>query len=555
MTEPRQHTRRLAGIDIGTLTCRLLIADLTPGHPLREIRSDRRILRLGEGVDHTKRLSVPAMDRVIQCLREWKEVIDSHHVAACIAVATSAVRDAENRDEFLTLVGFETDLDVEVITGDEEARRTLLGIRSGLPTGVSEILALDIGGGSTEFILDQPGQSPIVRSIDIGVVRLCERILHHDPPTTEEIQQARNWVRKETEAAVAGMPRPAGVKFVGTAGTITSLTAMAQKLSTYEPARIHNFVLRLEAVRELEHTLLSKTKAERVGLPGLEKNREEVIAAGAIIIQTIMETLNQSECLVSDLGLREGVLIDLAMRKRKKRLRYFADEETFKEDAYLALASHFSGRDDFEAFYLSLSDPAVKDDFLRAGTFYLFLVKKGDWHVSVERSNPVIWYFTDSYRLVAIFSLIASLSDKQYKDFYEWLRDEPSDDLFPIVSRNVLVTLYDKYNEMYGSIRRCKAFFEKLPASSQKALCSAIKIEGRPLDSVKKVAEFLYKERSSFVHGAELVLMVGSSSNYSRRGNKVVESNLEMDVLMGCVEEGLLAYFNNLQKSTEVDSK
>ena len=325
MTEPSQRTLRLAGIDIGTLTCRLLIADLSPGQPLQEVRSDRRILRLGEGVDQTKRLSQAAMDRVIQCLREWKKSIDDYHVNASIAVATSAVRDAENREEFLIRVGFETDLDVEVITGDEEARRTLLGIRSGLPTGVSEILALDIGGGSTEFILDQSEQCHMVRSLDIGVVRLCERILHHDPPTAEEIQQARNWIRKETEAAVADMPRSKGLMFVGAAGTITSLAAMAQKLSTYKPARIHNFVLRLEAVRELEHALLSKTKAERVGLPGLEKNREEVIAAGAIIIRTIMETLNQSECLVSDLGLREGMLIDLAMRKRKKSLRYLAD--------------------------------------------------------------------------------------------------------------------------------------------------------------------------------------------------------------------------------------
>ncbi len=320
MTEPPQRTLRLAGIDIGTLTCRLLIADLPYDAPLKELRADRRILRLGEGVDQTKCLSASAMDRVIQCLCEWREVIDSYHVHGCIAVATSAVRDAENRDAFLERVGFEAALDVEVITGDEEAQRTLLGIRSGLPSGVTDILALDIGGGSTEFILDRPGQPPIICSIDIGVVRLCERILHHDPPTAEEIQQVRNLIQKETEAAVAGIPRSAGLTFVGTAGTITSLAAMAQKLSTYEPARIHNFVLRLEVVRELEHALLNKTKAERIGLPGLEKNREEVIAAGAIIIRTIMETLNQSECLVSDLGLREGVLIDLAMRKRKKRL-------------------------------------------------------------------------------------------------------------------------------------------------------------------------------------------------------------------------------------------
>ncbi len=231
-----------------------------------------------------------------------------------MVVATSAVRDASNRDEFLERVKREAGFEVEVISGEEEARRTLLGIRSGLPAGVTEILALDIGGGSTEFILDHPGQKRIARSIDIGVVRLCERVLRHDPPTDEEVRQAREWVTRETKAAVADMGNYLQATFVGTAGTITSLAAIAQKLSTYEPARIHNYQLKLETIRELEQTLLSRTKAERVGLPGLEKNREEVIAAGAIIIRTIMETLEREQCLVSDLGLREGVLIAQVVR-------------------------------------------------------------------------------------------------------------------------------------------------------------------------------------------------------------------------------------------------
>lgn len=312
MIEPR--TRRFAGVDIGTLTCRLLIADLVPGQPLQEVRSDRRILRLGEGVDQTKRLSPAAMDRVIHCLQEWRNVINGYHAEASSVVATSAVRDAANRDEFLERVKREAGFDVEVISGEEEARRTLLGIRSGLPTGVADILALDIGGGSTEFILDGPGQKPVIRSIDVGVVRLCERLLQHDPPTDEEARQAREWVVRETKIAVAGMGDYRQATFVGTAGTITSLAAMAQKLPAYEPTRIHNYRLTLDMIRELEQTLLSRTKAERIGLPGLEKNREEVIAAGAIIIRTIMETLDRTECLVSDLGLREGVLIDLAIR-------------------------------------------------------------------------------------------------------------------------------------------------------------------------------------------------------------------------------------------------
>ena len=176
MTDP-SRTKRLAGVDIGTLTCRLLIADLSINQRLIEVRSERRILRLGEGVDQTKQLSVAAMDRVVQCLKEWQEMIAVSSVNAVAVVATSAVRDAENRDEFLDRVKREAGFEVELISGEEEARRTMLGIRSGLPIGVTDVLALDIGGGSTEFILDCPGQPPIVRSIDIGVVRLCERLI------------------------------------------------------------------------------------------------------------------------------------------------------------------------------------------------------------------------------------------------------------------------------------------------------------------------------------------------------------------------------------------
>ena len=313
---PIASPRILAGIDIGTLTCRLLIAEVAPSGGLRELRSDRRILHLGQGVDRDRVLHADAIKRVVDTLKAWRQVIDGYQVEATIAVATSAVRDANNREEFLRMVRREAGFQVEIISGDEEARRTMLGIRSGLPPGVTDLLALDIGGGSTEFILDRPGQQTVARSLDIGVVRLCERLLHHDPPTREEIEQAREWVRNETATAVADMPLPTGLTFVGTAGTITSLAAMAQQLPAYEPARIHNYILKLETITQLEQQLLSRSKAQREGMPGLERGREEVIAAGAIILRTVMETLGMSECLVSDLGLREGVVIDLATRSR-----------------------------------------------------------------------------------------------------------------------------------------------------------------------------------------------------------------------------------------------
>ncbi|MEX5212526.1 MAG: Ppx/GppA family phosphatase [Nitrospiraceae bacterium] len=318
MNDQRKRTERiLAGVDIGTLTCRLLVARLDEQGTLHELRSDRRILRLGQGVDETRRLAAEAMARVVETLKEWSRVVEMYRPDAVTAVATSAVRDAVNRDEFLDLAKKEAGFEVELISGEEEARRTMLGIRSGLPSGVTDMLALDIGGGSTEFILDRPGRQPIVRSIDIGVVRLSERLLHHDPPTVEEVERSGEWIRKEMDGVVAGMPRPSHLTFVGTAGTITSLAAMAQQLPAYEPARIHNYRLTLASVQQIEQTLLSRTKAQRIGLPGLEPGREEVIVSGTIILRTVMERLEMQRVLVSDLGLREGVLIDFAVRMMK----------------------------------------------------------------------------------------------------------------------------------------------------------------------------------------------------------------------------------------------
>ncbi len=306
----------LTGIDIGTLTCRLLVGRVSADEQLEELHGERRILRLGEGVDREGSLQDSAMSRVLDTLREWRRVIQDFKPEAVSVVATSAVRDAANRDAFLDQIRRGTGFEVEVLTGDEEARRTLLGIRSGLPRGVSDVLGLDIGGGSTEFILDRKGSQPVVLSLELGVVRLTERLLRNDPPTREELEAARTFIRTQLEKARTVVGDVHGTSLVGTAGTITTLAAMDLQLETYEKAKIHNYRLTRDAVRKLEGALLSRTSAERSALPGLEPGREDLIVGGTLILLSVMDGFGFRDCLVSDLGLREGLLIHLARRHR-----------------------------------------------------------------------------------------------------------------------------------------------------------------------------------------------------------------------------------------------
>lgn len=304
----------LAGIDIGTLTCRLLVAEVNPPGEFKVVDADRRILRLGEGVDQHKRLSQAAMDRVVATLKEWKEQTAKYPLNAAVVVATSAVRESDNRQDFLARIAQETGWDVEVLTGDEEARRTLLGICFGLPPTIKDFLGLDIGGGSTECILAQGGNPPAVISLDLGVVRLLERVFRQDPPTPPEIHKAEAAIDQELDnvtKAFGPMPR---IPLVGTAGTVTTLAAMAQGLPRYESARVHNYELTLETIKRLEQDLITKTGPQRLAMPGLEPGREYVIVAGTVILRRVMETFGFDTCLVSDFGLREGVLVDKARK-------------------------------------------------------------------------------------------------------------------------------------------------------------------------------------------------------------------------------------------------
>lgn len=302
----------LAGIDIGTLTCRLLIADVSPQGTLTVVKSDRQILRLGQGVDEGRRLSTAAMARVVKALSEWRTLIHLYPVTATVVVATSAVREATNRDHFMSWVARETGFDVEALSGEEEAQRTFLGIQVGLPRDVHRFLGLDIGGGSTEFMYVQENQQLRTFSFDLGVVRLTERLFQTDPPREEAVRAAERHVQAEIQTLRSALSDVAALTLVGTAGTVTTLAAMTQRLPHYEPTRIHNFRLDLKKIREAEKEIRTRTESERRQFVGLEEGREGVILAGTVILRTIMDTLGFEQCLVSDYGLREGMLVHYA---------------------------------------------------------------------------------------------------------------------------------------------------------------------------------------------------------------------------------------------------
>ena len=305
----------IAGIDIGTLTCRLLVARVEPPQVFQEMDADRRILRLGEGVDSNKQLSASAMDRVIAVLKEWKTKLAAYPLDKVVIVATSAVRDATNRQQFIDRVAEAVGWQVEVLSGTEEARRTLLGIQYGLPSDIREFLAIDIGGGSTEFIRVGADQVCEDISLDLGVVRLTERVFFHDPPTAEDLAGAEEEILRQLDQAQRHFSEPWPTTLVGTAGTITTLAAMEQGLTRYESAKVHNFVLSLATVRRLEGEIIVKASEQRLGIPGLEPGREHVIVAGTMILRKTMEHFGYGQCLVSDFGLREGILVDVAMKK------------------------------------------------------------------------------------------------------------------------------------------------------------------------------------------------------------------------------------------------
>jgi exopolyphosphatase/guanosine-5'-triphosphate,3'-diphosphate pyrophosphatase len=305
---------KVAAIDIGTNSVLLVIAAAEAGGP-RPLVERATITRLGEGVDRTRQLAPAAVERNLACLRDYAAELRAHDDPRLDVVGTSALRDARGAEAFLDEAERILGVRPRVIAGDEEARLTFRGALSGLSLR-GRLLVFDIGGGSTELIVGDaattaPPESRV--SLDIGSVRLFERHVHSDPPAPQELEQVAQQIRTALAAAepLNRLARGEPATLVGVAGTVTTLKAVELGLPAYDAARVHGAVLTLSAVEELCSRLGGMSLAERVQLPGLEPKRADVIVAGALIVRELLRAASAVQTLVSDRGVRFGLLEQL----------------------------------------------------------------------------------------------------------------------------------------------------------------------------------------------------------------------------------------------------
>jgi exopolyphosphatase/guanosine-5'-triphosphate,3'-diphosphate pyrophosphatase len=322
-------TRRVAAIDCGTNSLRLLIADIDPArNELSDIARRMEIVRLGQGVDATGRLAPEALERTFRVLADYAAEIREQGAAAVRMVATSATRDASNADEFARGVRDILGVPAEVISGGEEARLSFTGATAELsgneashatPGGLlPPYLVLDIGGGSTEFVVggssgadgDEPGLAAI--SVDIGSVRLTERHLHQDPPPAAQIEAARTDIRAALAEVAASIPAGRARTLVGLAGSVTTVAAIALGLPAYDPGRSHHAVLAVADVHRVTAQLLGQTRAERATIGALHPGRIDVIGAGALILDEIMAQFGFAEVVISEHDILDGIAWSIA---------------------------------------------------------------------------------------------------------------------------------------------------------------------------------------------------------------------------------------------------
>jgi len=298
----------LAAIDCGTNSTRLLVSE-GGTRPLERLM---RITRLGQGVDATGRLAPDAIDRTLAVLREYREVMDRFGVDRVRMTATSAARDAANREDFFAAAAEVVGIRPELLSGDAEGRLSFAGAVSDLDPADGPFVVLDIGGGSTEFIAGSERPDGVV-SVDIGCVRVTEQFLHGDPPAPEELSQAISVVHDYLDDVARELSTvKEATRLVGLAGTITTVAAVEMGLPTYDRDRIHHFVLTRAAAEEVFRTLAVETRAQRIHNPGLEEARADVIVGGTAILVTVMRHFDFDECLVSEADILDGLVRSLA---------------------------------------------------------------------------------------------------------------------------------------------------------------------------------------------------------------------------------------------------
>jgi exopolyphosphatase / guanosine-5'-triphosphate,3'-diphosphate pyrophosphatase len=313
---------RVAAIDCGTNSIRLLVADppTEPGGELVDLARRMEIVRLGQGVDRTGRLAPEAIERTRVALADYAAQIEALGAGRVRMVATSATRDAANAADFGDMVRATLGVDPEVITGGQEARLSFTGAVRGLPTG--RYLVVDIGGGSTEFVLGEstvddaandgpPGGAPAAISVDMGCVRMTERHLRDDPPSADQIAAATLDIEVGVDKALSVVGEPAGATLVGVAGTVTTVTGIALGLSRYDPERIHHARVSTPDVRRVAGELLGMTHDERLALPVMHPGRADVIGAGALILKLILDRAGVPELVASEHDILDGIAYSL----------------------------------------------------------------------------------------------------------------------------------------------------------------------------------------------------------------------------------------------------
>jgi exopolyphosphatase/guanosine-5'-triphosphate,3'-diphosphate pyrophosphatase len=308
---------RVAAIDCGTNSLRLLIADLDPAtHELTDVLRRMEIVRLGQGVDATGMLAPAALERTMRVLAEYAGQITAAGATAVRMVATSATRDAGNAADFTGGVISILGVAPEVITGDEEARLSFAGATAELAAPgdsagpVPPYLVVDIGGGSTEFVLgsDTAGQPPVAAlSVDIGCVRLTERHLRSDPPAAAEVDAAVADIDKALGEVAATVAVPDARTLVGLAGSVTTVTAIALGLPAYDPARIHHARIPAAAVHDVTVQLLGQTREQRAAIGSMHPGRVDVIGAGSLILDRIMQVFGFAEVVTSEHDILDGI--------------------------------------------------------------------------------------------------------------------------------------------------------------------------------------------------------------------------------------------------------